>query len=72
MATTPNGLFDHAEAKACIVHSSDSICTALVKMIRCYVLIYRYEKYRYTSAGKISDKFCSEIKTCVANTPTTP
>lgn len=61
-----NGLPTQEEVAATVVNSSDSICTALIKVFKSYVFAYRYVKYKYDSSGKISGAFCGEIKACVA------
>lgn len=69
---TSNGLPSVSEVEANVIVSSDSICVALVKMIRCFEQVYRLLKYEMGEDGKISGAYCAEIKTCVAtNTATT-
>ena len=44
-----------------IILPTDTICQALVKLIRVSVLIWKFLKYRYKSDGTISDDFQNEL-----------
>ena len=63
---TSNGPPLPSEVAATVITSGDSICTAFVKLIRCYVYVYRLIKYEWTESKQISPALCSEIKACVA------
>lgn len=61
---TGNGLPTPTEVNLTIINSSDSICTGLTKLIRSFIYAYRYVRYKYSDDGKISPKFCAELKAC--------
>lgn len=69
---TSNGLPAPSEVKRTIVEPEDSLCVALVKIIRAYTYAYRYHKWKYDEDGEITDDFCSEVKSCIAKANTTP
>jgi hypothetical protein len=68
---TSNGLPTPDEVKASIVLDDDDICTALRKMIKSFHFAYIYLRYKYNDTGGLSDKYCAEIKKCVASATST-
>lgn len=60
-----------SEAKALIVEDGDDLCAAFVKLLKCFILVWRYAAYRYKEDGTLSDAFCAEMKKCVSDARTT-
>lgn len=49
-----------------VVQPEDSLCTALVKIIKSYYEAWRYMNYKYDSSGNISAAYCADLKACAA------
>ncbi len=59
-------------AKLLIVEADDSLCAAMIKLIKSFYLAYRLVRYLFADDGTISDAFCAQIKSCVVTAnPTT-